>query len=60
MKGLEDVRCLDEKRETCLNATFAELAIVRSSKDVQRRKAILMQVDILGWKASKRLQPYVN
>ena len=60
MTGCEEVRCLDEKRETCLNTTFAELAIVRSSKDVQRREEISMQVYILGWKASKRLQPYVN
>ena len=31
MKELEDERRLDERRETCLTATFADFAIVRSS-----------------------------
>lgn len=31
MKELEDERRLDERRETCLSATFAGFAIVRSS-----------------------------
>lgn len=31
MKELEDERRLDERRETCLNAKFADFAIVRSS-----------------------------
>lgn len=30
MKELEDERRLDERRETCLNATFAEFVIVRA------------------------------
>lgn len=34
MKEHEDARRLDERRETCLSATFAEFAIVRSSTTV--------------------------
>lgn len=35
MKELEDESRLDERRETCLNATFADFAIVRSSTMVR-------------------------
>ena len=34
MKEREDERRLDERREACLSATFAELAIARGSTTV--------------------------
>ena len=36
MKELEAERRLDERRETCLSATFAEVTIARKVTKVQR------------------------
>lgn len=57
MKEREDERRLDERRETCFSATFAEFAIVRSSTMVLEIVVEMIRCQCI---CSKRLQPYTS
>ena len=59
MEQLVDDTRLDERRETCLKATFAEFAIMSSSITVLKG-CVGANVSLTFKKVSKRLQPYVD